>query len=623
MSDLRAAVAAVKKMLVPTPHSLLPWLSDDELARVLDQPGGEQKIYELFQEREKLIVMSDDYRHGDPYHFGFDLDHWKDADALLGQYDLIWISGGKRASKSEYAAKRTARAAMTYGRGLIWCFHDTIQASRMTQQVMFWKYLPKAIRDLNNKRSEVFKIKWSLAGGFTEELLVLPNETRVKFMTYNQDPSEFQGSELGARIHPSDMNPAVPNIGAWCDENLSLPWYRTVIMRCASHKAKAIWTFSVLDGITRTVKQFLGTPKTIKSRPSELLADRVNVPGVPSGHMPYIQIPTTPNSAVIYFHTDLNVIGDNYDQVKQRCVGMPSDYIEMNAYGYARDTSDRAWPRFDDRNIIRPEDVPEDVTIYRLADPAGNRSWAMIWWAVDEKGRNYIIRDWPDARRHGDWAVPDDGANPNPDGKVGPAQRNKGYGIVQYKKLILKEETIDTSAMDAPVFPHQKAQLMRMWKAAGADGDPTEEFLRSLGVVGENIQRGYIDPRAGKAQKTAEKGGTCIIDEMALEQVVGGERVPRMTWLPAPGVTIDEGLQAVTRLLFYNHEKELIPLLNEPKLYVVNTCHQVIWMMNNYTAEGGEKGACKDFADLVRYGALLRLKHISGGKIKTTGGGAY
>lgn len=33
-------------------------------------------------------------------------------------------------------------------------------------------------------------------------------------------------------------------------------------------------------------------------------------------------------------------------------------------------------------------------------------------------------------------------------------------------------------------------------------------------------------------------------------------------------------------------------------------------MFENYTGLGGEKGACKDFADLVRYMALAKLMHV-------------
>jgi hypothetical protein len=51
-------------------------------------------------------------------------------------------------------------------------------------------------------------------------------------------------------------------------------------------------------------------------------------------------------------------------------------------------------------------------------------------------------------------------------------------------------------------------------------------------------------------------------------------------------------------------------LLNAPKLFVAEDCQQVIWMFENYTGRGGAKGACKDFADLVRYMALAKLFHV-------------
>jgi hypothetical protein len=33
-------------------------------------------------------------------------------------------------------------------------------------------------------------------------------------------------------------------------------------------------------------------------------------------------------------------------------------------------------------------------------------------------------------------------------------------------------------------------------------------------------------------------------------------------------------------------------------------------MFENYTGRGGEKGACKDFADLARYMATAQIEHV-------------
>ena len=87
-----------------------------------------------------------------------------------------------------------------------------------------------------------------------------------------------------------------------------------------------------------------------------------------------------------------------------------------------------------------------------------------------------------------------------------------------------------------------------------------------------------------------------------------------MGLIPASGVQEDEGLGVVNELLDWNQEQPLVALLNEPKLYVSEDCLQVIWALENYTGRGGPKGACKDFADLLRYMALAKLEFVETGR---------
>ena len=74
-------------------------------------------------------------------------------------------------------------------------------------------------------------------------------------------------------------------------------------------------------------------------------------------------------------------------------------------------------------------------------------------------------------------------------------------------------------------------------------------------------------------------------------------------------------------LLRFEPTKPVVRFLNCPRLFVCEDCQQVRWAMENYTGLGGEKGACKDFVDLVRYMAVSDLRHIeAGGTVETRGG---
>jgi hypothetical protein len=520
------------------------------------------------------------------------------------------------------------------------CLHESEATSIATQQKLIWKYLPPEIKTLNGKQNPVFKVKYSQIGGFTEGKLALPNRTELHFVSYKQDPGAFEGWELGA------TQDAV--VGAWADENMPLPWLKMLLFRLASRAAKLVWTYAPVSGITTTIKEVLGkAARTLKSLPAELLADRVNVAGLPTGHMPYVQEPLMRGARVIYFHSCLNPFGKHYEQIKQLCDGRPSEFIEKRAYGYARDTGWRAFPNFGEWNMIKPEHIPAEGTNFMLVDPAGARNWFAIWWRTvpGDPSTHYIYREWPDYARYGEWSVTSN--NPNKfDGDPGPAQNPLGYGPEEYKRLFLREEKIlippplhvlrgasereangDTKKgprvqnemekllADHVKNPHWRARI-RAAILAGASVDDLIEIIRER----------LIDPRAGRNQHAAEKGGTCLIDKLVEEQrnAASGEIIgPPMLFYPASGVLIDEGVNMINSLLYWDKEREMIPILNAPRLFVSEECYNTRWALENWTGRDGEHGACKDPVDLVRYGALAEFRYLAPGLLQVTGGGCY
>ena len=61
----------------------------------------------------------------------------------------VYVAGGKRAAKSEWAAKRFVESCVTYGDSLRWAFQDNERTSIATQQKLIWKYLPPELKALN------------------------------------------------------------------------------------------------------------------------------------------------------------------------------------------------------------------------------------------------------------------------------------------------------------------------------------------------------------------------------------------------------------------------------------------------------------------------------------------
>lgn len=609
------------RTLTWTAHPLLPVPGEDRIADLLMQPAGLDKLVKYYMDREELIRLSE----RDPFRYGTEPEHWKDADRLrLMDILILIIFGGNRAGKSEYAAKRVVQDAMKYGGSIIFCIHENETSSIALQQKYIWRYLPPEIQKLNGKAHPVHKVRYSQANGFADRKLVFPNGSEIYFLTYHQKPGDFEGLELGSKHAPS--------IGAWGDENLPLPWLNMLKLRLASRSAILIWTFTPVNGITPTIKEVLGTTAvTEESRFAALLGDRVNIPGLPVGHMPYIQRPFMAKAMVIYFHSILNPFGDHYKNIVALCEGRPTEYVERRAYGYSRDVALRAFPLFGPWNIVKEEQLPATGTNYQFTDPAGSRNWANIWirCAPGNPGKLYVYRDWPPEQEYGEWAVPTEremteDSKKGWDGDAGPAQNSLGYGIAQYKQEFKRRRTITVSS--GWEVRERDPLRKRLASDYATETGSSQNLLTSIATIEEPIFEYYIDSRAGKNQHAADNGGTCLVDELARQQVdpkTGAVIGESLFFRLASGVDIQEGITAINTLLWWNQQEPLIPEFNEPLFYVCENARQVIWAMQNYTGMGGETGACKDFIDLVRYAALARLRHVSSGTVETTGAGAY
>lgn len=652
----------------PTPHPLRPWLSPEAVRRLCRTEAGFRELHELYHAREAEVRRAGEHHEegGDPISCPFlELPHWRAADEELkrvirevrlerrtvaGQY----VAGGKRASKSERAARRVVQAALTFRHGKIWCFQSSVPTSIAEQQRLVWKYLPASVKAMNGRaRHGQAKVNYTKDGGFAlgkSHGLVMPGTlTEIHFLTYHQDPKDYTGWKLGAKLTAEDEAliaklPHLFNLGAWLDEDATVEWIENMEARCSSNGACWLWTFSTLEGITPAIKEILTGFRTTSQRRAEALPAHWRVlPDCEPGHAPVTGRVQRRNMSVVFFHTDQNPFPGNYENMKGMVDGKPPAVILRDLYGWTEDSRSRAWPNFGGWNLIDPEHLPEEGTNYLFTDPAGSRPWASLWVrvAAGNPARFYIYRDWPDARRYGPWAIPSRDPN-QPDGDAGPAQRNLGYGWVKYKQTWLGEETVPEALASGQVRerdPHRRILLTRLLAKGGFHepyGAEAEAWLRDTAGRGEPlreiIRERIIDPRAARNPSAAAAGGTCPIDELLKEHrdpKTGELLAPRMLFTPAAtsrargGFEVETGIQAVGALLEFNREQPLCPLVNEPRLYVTRNCEQVIWTLENYTGQGGESGGCKDFADLLRYLAMSDLRHVRAGEQRSRGGGSY
>ena len=378
---------------------------------LLKDDDGEKRLKEALEAREQIIELE----KADPYRFGFDPPHWKDADKLIDDDDEIYIFGGNRSGKTEYAAKKLVQTMLEIPNSRVWAFHTSHQSSLQVQQPAVWKYLPSEIKSA--KKSKTTNVGYSQKNGFSDNTFVI-NGAQCTFFNYHQNPQVVEGSEI-------DL--------CWVDELCPASWIETLRFRLATRQGKLIVSFTPIEGYTLTVKQLIAGGEVTEAREAELLPGK-NLPGVEEGKMPYIMKTRRPRSHAIWFFTKANPYNP-YEELVKRLDGSSTCDIMIRAYGYATATVGNAFPRFCEKHVVEPDSIPDSNANFMVVDPAGARNWFMLW-AREVDGSIYVYREWPDWRM-GEWAVP----GSKHDGHIGPAQRaGAGMSLVQYKNLIRELE---------------------------------------------------------------------------------------------------------------------------------------------------------------------------------------
>ena len=519
-----------------TPYPGVEAFSPQEMV-ALAESKGVSYLRDKLLEREAVIERA----KGDPLRYGVKLDPWKDAARLLEHYSELLILGGNRSGKTEYAA-RTVVERMVRGEGAnTWCLHTTLPSSIEMQQPVVRRYLPAEWRNIG-KVGQTTNVRWTDKSGFSDQIFILPNGSRTRFLNFSMDEKVFEGGELDT---------------VWADELIGYELVKTLRYRIVTRGGKLIITFTPIKGYTMTVKEYLAGSRVVESRPAALLdPNRVYVAGCPPGEMPYILEARSRNAAIICFHSIWNPFG-GYENIAKTLEGKNTEEVKIRAYGWAERLEGKAFPKFNEKvHVVKPSEVPKSGTRYCSCDPGGRKNWFIKWYIADDLGRVFLYREWPDMRTYSEWALPSN----KPDGKAGPAQSSLGLSIVGYKKLL--------------------AQL---------EGD-------------EEIFDRVIDPRGGGAEVPNVKQGQSIISMMEEEQrdAEGNVIGPSYIWYAGPGGDIEEGIGVLNDMLDYD-DSQPVNAMNHPRYYISSDCEQSIYAYAEYTGLDGQKGALKDVVDPDRY----------------------
>ena len=395
-------------------------------------------------------------------------------------------------------------------------------------------------------------ISYTRKNGFSKSSLILPNS---KSSIIFKTYAQFLNNDTileGAELGCRD--PKWLNIGAWCDEYLIGPeLLATLRFRLATRNSKLVVTFTPIDGYTEVVRDYVQGAETLRSKGAELLSGRA---------VPYLQKSKNRDAGIIYFHSKDNPFG-GYERISKDLAGRPENEILTRAYGIATKSMSTKFPNFSrEVNIIPHEKIDlKNKTKYMVLDPAGRKNWFICWVAIDESDTWFVYREWPDGNV-GDWAKWHGGK-----WSSGEAAKGLGYGIKDYVELItgMESETND--------------------------------------IIFERL----IDPRLGAAKYQTQDGASSIIEDLSDAGLV---------FIPAPGIDIEDGLQALQTKMSYNKKKP-IDSINRPHFYISDRCQNIISALQEYTAEGGQEEAWKDPIDVIRYLAVSGANYVSPDSMKT------
>ena len=486
----------------------------------------------------------------DPIAFGWTLESWREVWEEWQKYNVHCICGGNRSSKSVSIARLCMWAALTIPEAQIRCFQVNDSKSISEQQAYIWEALPTRFKTAPKKRGITHSLTFTQMNGFTNGKLILPPQ-----------PNFRRGSEIIFGTYASYRNDPQVVEGwwahlIWCDEEVPQKMFERLLTRLFDAHGRMILTFTTIQGWSPLISDILGRTRTIRKRYSPLLKREI----------PVAQESLSRGSTRIYYYwTQDNpfIPNTSLDMLK----GRPAEEILAIAHGIPTKPAMSKFPRFDETvHVMKHEELPwikrgkdepqPELTRYLVIDPSGSKPWFMTWFAVDALERIFIYREWPDIA-HGPWGE----VGERVEGKVGPAQRPNGFGINDYVEII---------------------------KQAEAENE-------------ETLFERYMDPRLGAATTQAKEGATSIMSEL---EDAG------MSFIPAPGLHVDHGLQLINDALAWDSTKPL-SILNSPKLVISDRCEQTIEALKNYTGAGGQGEVWKDPIDTIRYMMEAGANHVT------------
>lgn len=624
-------------------------------------------VLQLLEGRARQIALEDP-ESGDPYRHGWEPGVWDLLDweiarlrcELPGTVLEVLLLGGNRASKTDYCAKRIMQMIAGERRKIAGLLHLDETASRAVQQSRIYRYLPAEFKTDSGKlkKDRTAKLSYNQITGFTDNAFSLPNASGCYFKFYGPaaEKSSVEGFEFDA---------------AWSDEMVPEDWIETMYYRLLTRAQKAdgeillklqaalrrkeadpalkfprellpallqgvhLISFTPLQGFTAAVARFLRKAVTIRTEPSDLLTitdgDGQTVPRP----IPRVRRCSAPHRLVVNFYSSDNPHGVNWPKMREALRNEPERRILERAYGEPTQAHDVRFPLFSRASHVRPMSMlPAEGTWYHIVDPCPGRNYCMLWAIVPPQLQAFAAREWPQQNQYipgigmpGEWTLQSTGRRK--DGDRGPAQKPFGFGIGTYKREIAR--------IERELFRLQWAAMSPAQQRAWRDRHGFEKDARIRPYIR------IIDSRGGAAPSLSYDSPVTLIE--MFEQWTPNEQglvdhadkdlgpllfTPSSRSLTGEGgsTEINDGVELVNNLLEYDPTRatpgeggRMVFHGRAPQLYIGEDLECTITAMEMWTGADGQKGACKDKVDLIRYLSQHGLEYVP--EVRRSTGGYF
>ncbi len=611
---------------------------------------------------EKLRARKIQEAKEDPYHFGYEPEIWYVTKALMRntlpneqerkyiekRYNLAWeefaakmrsalgfkhpvgeilLMGANRSGKTDFASRLTIETLMQ-GQKTVYVGSQSLPTSKDVQMPRIWHYMPNEYKAKNvalaRNRDVNEQISYTKQNGFSNSKITFGNGSNARFISYEMNPANvFEGQSLNL---------------VWLDEEFLKAFLESARFRLADTRGTMICSFTPVQGWTPVVADYLeglkvtrwhtawmlpedlgrpmpwkelgldedeytklrawrneGAPGDIgipEARPEKIieriLAERAgdDFDEIPAGRRfertPRIGVARGGEAAVVWFYGRDNPYGNPAEVIAKAAANKnAAKSIKTRVYGIAERVKGRMLPEFRrERHVVKKEEIPEKLVRIMVLDPAPERNWAFLYMGWDPETKTlYAYREWPGPYEipgvgyPGPWAVASDWKGGINDGERGEATESFNFGYLNYK------------------FEWARLEGWRNWRdwaekhgamAQCKDWEELENWSESDGTE-EEIEFRVIDSRAASQSKIHAGSSVSLFEDVS--KLAEG-------FQPASGQAIAEGLNLIR------------DMLARDRIKISEECVNTIFALETYTGADGQKGAVKDFIDLIRYGVL-------------------